>query len=153
MRACLQARARTRVRDGQGGGAEARRLGEATPPSPRAAAPEEGRDTVTSVGAALCIRVSCCRSSCRLGTGPGSPLLSEGSGLLSTLSPTPWPSVPRRRPGGAKKTREPRLPAGWVRPGKAGHGGSGLRAGLGWTSEGWVPLGQPERGRSEGYPT
>lgn len=53
------------------------------------------------------------RCSCDRDTGPGSPLPSEGSGLRSALllSAT-WPSAPRRRPGGAKKTRGPRLPPG-----------------------------------------
>ena len=86
----------------------------ATPPP--AAAPAEGLDVVTSAGAALHIRVSRAAAATAAALtgilGPGSPLPSEGSGLRSALPSATWPSAPRRRPGGAKKTRGPRLPPG-----------------------------------------
>lgn len=89
---------------------------DARSPLPPSAAPGAGPEVVTSARA------------CALNPGqllpPGlqlrpagkrwapSPPPTKGSGLCPPPLFATWPSAPRRRPGGAKRTREPRLPPG-----------------------------------------
>lgn len=92
-------------------------LGDDAPsPLPPSASPSAGPEVVTSAGV------------CALNPGQllprglqlrpagkpwaQSPPPTEGSGLCPPPLSATWPSAPRRRPGGAKRTRGPRLPPG-----------------------------------------
>lgn len=73
------------------------------------------------------------------GLGPGLAAV-RGAGCAQLPSAT-WPSAPRRRPGGAKKTRRPRLPQGKYFLGRLGPEGQASRQ----TSEGRTPGAVRER--------
>lgn len=89
---------------------------DAPSPLPPSASPSAGPEVVTSAGVCALNPGQLLPRGLQLRAAgkpwAPSPPPTEGSGLCPPPLSATWPSAPRRRPGGAKRTRGPRLPPG-----------------------------------------